>query len=145
MNISDYKDYEVEDFLEDEHFRKWVLTQDTSLEFFWEAYLRKYPHQKDKMEETRDLILDTHHFFHQQVENLPIPDDDFGARLRKEMKTNNPIAPSKTNYRIPLIRTLAAACILLLTISTVLYFYPCLLYTSPSPRDQRGSRMPSSA
>ena len=24
-------------------------------------------------------------------------------------------------------------------------FDPCLLYTSPSPRDQRGSRMPSSA
>ena len=23
--------------------------------------------------------------------------------------------------------------------------YSCLLYTSPSPRDQRGSRMPSSA
>ena len=25
------------------------------------------------------------------------------------------------------------------------YFRSCLLYTSPSPRDQRGSRMPSSA
>ena len=25
------------------------------------------------------------------------------------------------------------------------FFVPCLLYTSPSPRDQRGSRMPSSA
>ena len=25
------------------------------------------------------------------------------------------------------------------------YFLSCLLYTSPSPRDQRGSRMPSSA
>ena len=25
------------------------------------------------------------------------------------------------------------------------YGYDCLLYTSPSPRDQRGSRMPSSA
>ena len=24
-------------------------------------------------------------------------------------------------------------------------YRPCLLYTSPSPRDQRGSRMPSSA
>ena len=24
-------------------------------------------------------------------------------------------------------------------------FYPCLLYTSPSPRDKRQSRMPSSA
>ena len=25
------------------------------------------------------------------------------------------------------------------------HVYSCLLYTSPSPRDQRGSRMPSSA
>ena len=30
------------------------------------------------------------------------------------------------------------------TTERVLY-YTCLLYTSPSPRDQRGSRMPSSA
>ena len=28
---------------------------------------------------------------------------------------------------------------------TALLFWNCLLYTSPSPRDQRGSRMPSSA
>jgi len=31
------------------------------------------------------------------------------------------------------------------TVRDLLYFFPCLLYTSPSPRDQRGSRMPSSA
>ena len=31
------------------------------------------------------------------------------------------------------------------TISTWIYRITCLLYTSPSPRDQRGSRMPSSA
>ena len=30
-------------------------------------------------------------------------------------------------------------------VATFLSFYNCLLYTSPSPRDQRGSRMPSSA
>ena len=30
-------------------------------------------------------------------------------------------------------------------ISGVERFWDCLLYTSPSPRDQRGSRMPSSA
>ena len=29
--------------------------------------------------------------------------------------------------------------------NTVMEFWDCLLYTSPSPRDQRGSRMPSSA
>ena len=30
-------------------------------------------------------------------------------------------------------------------IETSSFNYTCLLYTSPSPRDQRGSRMPSSA
>ena len=31
------------------------------------------------------------------------------------------------------------------TVVTTLHYRYCLLYTSPSPRDQRGSRMPSSA
>ena len=31
------------------------------------------------------------------------------------------------------------------TESDIVELNPCLLYTSPSPRDQRGSRMPSSA
>ena len=30
-------------------------------------------------------------------------------------------------------------------VEKILGYRPCLLYTSPSPRDQRGSRMPSSA
>ena len=30
-------------------------------------------------------------------------------------------------------------------VGTTLFIGACLLYTSPSPRDQRGSRMPSSA
>ena len=29
------------------------------------------------------------------------------------------------------------------TLATLSRFKPCLLYTSPSPRDQRGSRMPA--
>ena len=32
-----------------------------------------------------------------------------------------------------------------ITIATFTHALSCLLYTSPSPRDQRGSRMPSSA
>ena len=34
---------------------------------------------------------------------------------------------------------------LLITVLASAIAIPCLLYTSPSPRDQRGSRMPSSA
>ena len=32
-----------------------------------------------------------------------------------------------------------------LTKPNILYYYSCLLYTSPSPRDYAASRMPSSA
>ena len=31
------------------------------------------------------------------------------------------------------------------SVEDLVLYLPCLLYTSPSPRDQRGSRMPSSA
>ena len=37
--------------------------------------------------------------------------------------------------------TIAAAA----SVGLLLSLFTCLLYTSPSPRDQRGSRMPSSA
>ena len=35
--------------------------------------------------------------------------------------------------------------LIILGVGALVLFYCCLLYTSPSPRDQRGSRMPSSA
>ena len=45
------------------------------------------------------------------------------------------------DYWFPEIRSMGGA---ILVMGAVLYPY-CLLYTSPRPRDQRGSRMPSSA
>ena len=43
------------------------------------------------------------------------------------------------------IRIATQGVVRLLVNRTNLHIYACLLYTSPSPRDQRGSRMPSSA
>ena len=43
-----------------------------------------------------------------------------------------------------LLREVISLAALLIAVIITLYIY-CLLYTSPSPRDQRGSRMPSSA
>ena len=39
----------------------------------------------------------------------------------------------------------STALVLFTTLPGLALFYACLLYTAPSPRDQRGSRMPSSA
>ena len=113
MNINDYKDYEVGDFVEDEHFRKWVLEQGLSLDFFWQAYVKKYPKQSDKMDEAKQLILDTHNFFHQKAAVLSIPDDGFSSRLKTEMGTKETKQlPVKKKARRRLIYQLAAACIL---------------------------------
>ena len=48
------------------------------------------------------------------------------------------------NYPEPVARLLCEMVTLTVLLGTSLKF-DCLLYTSPSPRDQRGSRMPSSA
>ena len=52
------------------------------------------------------------------------------SQLRTALIVNKNI--KATNYQID-------------TYKKIIYVYGCLLYTSPSPRDQRGSRMPSSA
>ena len=43
-------------------------------------------------------------------------------------------------HEVMLVRATVA-----LSLTLVILHMSCLLYTSPSPRDQRGSRMPSSA
>ena len=59
---------------------------------------------------------------------------------------------AKTQFHIEHLKGIAASCdeletrcIKLMQSSRDAICYICLLYTSPSPRDQRGSRMPSSA
>ena len=47
-------------------------------------------------------------------------------------------------YVGPAVMYLLTALVLFATVIPYMYA-ACLLYTSPSPRDQRGSRMPSSA
>ena len=48
------------------------------------------------------------------------------------------------SYDRPSLRSVRIAGLPVATVQ-VQFYCPCLLYTSPSPRDQRGSRMPSSA
>ena len=59
--------------------------------------------------------------------NEELNDDDLGILFEEIEEANN-------NEPITFFEILTAA-----------YFYNCLLYTSPSPRDKRQSRMPSSA
>ena len=67
------------------------------------------------------------------------PKGDFWARLEHEI----PPKPEQRRDKKWFFFVFDAGLFFLLGILVGHYF--CLLYTSPSPRDQRGARMPSSA
>lgn len=50
-----YESYNIEDFLEDESFRKWVQGQGTQ-EMFWLSFLEKYPGRRDAFRQAEHLI-----------------------------------------------------------------------------------------
>ncbi len=116
MRIQDYSDYNVLDLVEDDHFRKWVLSEDKSLDFFWTAYLNRYPEQKQNIEEARRLIEESHNYFHDQAKEIEIPELAHADRIVDELRKSKvrPIGRHRSrNFRY---YQLAAACIALLII-----------------------------
>jgi len=77
MSINDYKDFEVMDFFEDEHFRKWVFNNDDSVHFFWEALFNKYPEKRQHAEEAKSLLKEVNGFFDQKVNSFNMDDKNF--------------------------------------------------------------------
>ena len=85
------------------------------------------------------------HVYHLNIgqPDIPTPNEYFQAILDAEIKT---LAYSPSAGIDPLREQIAAYYGRLgHNISDQQVIVTCLLYTSPSPRDQRGSRMPSSA
>ena len=75
---------------------------------------------------------------------IGIDSPDFNLRIEKKLrahgiKTAHYVSPSVWAYRAGRIKGIKESVDLMLTL------FPCLLYTSPSPRDRQKSRMPSSA
>lgn len=119
MNIQDYSDYDVVDFVEEDFFRKWVMTEDTSLDFFWTAYANRYPHQKGKMEEARQMIRDMYGYFHQEAEKISIPE------MSKLSQDTQAAYPSKTRQLSHFSKfrksyyKLAAACVFIIILGAM--------------------------
>ncbi|MEX2336254.1 MAG: FecR domain-containing protein [Fulvivirga sp.] len=53
----DYNQYKVEDFVLDQRFRKWVMNPDKNDHLYWEEWLESHPHQVERVNEARALIL----------------------------------------------------------------------------------------
>ena len=122
MTIKDFKDFGVVDFIEEDHFRKWVLSKDHSMDFFWHAYLKEYPNQSGNIEEARQIILETHHFFRKESESIAFPKDDFKERLKETFRESKKEIPLKSSSRNFKIYKLAAAACMLFVVAAAWYF-----------------------
>ncbi|WP_139278067.1 FecR family protein [Pseudozobellia thermophila] len=71
-----YINYNIEDFITDEYFQKWVLDSDAMCDNFWQNWLNDYPERQGLVEEARRFVL----LLNAQEETLP--EQDFNAMWR---------------------------------------------------------------
>jgi ferric-dicitrate binding protein FerR (iron transport regulator) len=98
-----------------------VFGEGQSLDFFWQAYLRKYPAQEAKMIEARQLMLDTYNFFNQEAAAIALPKDDFREKL-KETIIQKTAKQTPKKAKVLMIYKLAAACVLLVAMFSIYYW-----------------------
>ena len=52
-----YENYHIEDFLQDEEFKRWVQHPDTESEVFWNNWMISHPNQREAILKAREILL----------------------------------------------------------------------------------------
>lgn len=65
--MNQFENYQLEDFVQDLFFRKWVLGKLSTENQFWENWLYKYPEKKILLEEAKSLVIAS------QIVDIEIP------------------------------------------------------------------------
>jgi len=81
MNFNQYKDYSVDDFVNDANFIEWVSGDNTIVNKFWEDFFTKHPNQVAKAEKAKALLLDLHLYYEEEEHKLNTVDLDFEQHL----------------------------------------------------------------
>ncbi len=66
---ADYQHFTEEDFVDDPFFQQWVQRPDPASRRFWEGWVRAHPHQREVVENARQLLLSI------RFEERPLPED----------------------------------------------------------------------
>ena len=57
MNVPDYKNYVLSDFLADRNFKSWVKTPTSESDLFWGEFNFNFPQKKTLVQEARLIIF----------------------------------------------------------------------------------------
>ncbi|MCE6992631.1 FecR family protein [Dyadobacter sp. CY323] len=54
--MEEYRDFASEDFMQDGHFRKWVMSNDAETDRFWQQFLNLYPEKRGVIRSARAML-----------------------------------------------------------------------------------------
>lgn len=129
--MNNFQYFQVEDFVEDEFFRRWVFYQFPEDESFWQEWLRKYPEKKNTLEKAREVLLAI------RGTQLPLSEERINQKaagiLAYTQNTQPPGKSSKTQVQSfsRSWASIAASLILLTSVGYATYLY----YHSPQLPD----------
>lgn len=115
---SKYKNYTVEDFVEDRDFRSWISSPNEILNSFWLNFQRDYPEKSELIELASQIVKSLH------IEERAIPRDEYQGSmdrlktyLDKKSSYKNRVTWLSVNWRN------VAAALLLPVIAVNIYLY----------------------
>lgn len=115
-----YKNYGVEQFLEDPDFRRWARQADAEQEAFWQAFLQRYPQQAATVSQAAELIRGISTYYH-----IPVPSAKQQAADFDKLSRHLPAADTAAIVRPLRSRwwlKLAAAAALILTLAGLSWY-----------------------
>lgn len=123
-----YSNFEIDDFINDEKFRSWVLSPTPEIKFFWEKWIMNNPSCEDKVLRARAILeslnLQATKISPERERVLQQRIEASLSHLAKEEPMQMTSHRTKLSpVRSPFYRKLAAACIILLLSATGLYFF----------------------
>lgn len=104
--MTNYLDYEPEDFAQDDFFIHWVKSTDIAVETFWQNWLETYPFKRSAVEAARQLVLLT-----QTLPEPEISDTELGALRESIFNEIDRAEPARRPIWHYLPKWAAAACI----------------------------------
>ena len=61
LALKNYNDYNTEDFLQDERFRKWMISGENEDSSFWEDFGKQYPEKLNDLRLAKNIFNSLHH------------------------------------------------------------------------------------
>ncbi|UBZ14965.1 DUF4974 domain-containing protein [Flagellimonas marinaquae] len=120
-----YKNYQLDDFIQDEYFQKWVLQSDAMTDNFWSNWLSLNPDKKDLVNEAKQMVR----LLASDEEKLAKEDfDTMWQHIvdQRAKSTKRSPGTSSGNTTIRVMMRVAAVFIGIMGLSLGIYFYGSL-------------------